>query len=135
MAFCEECGARLSDGVKFCEECGAKVADEANLRESHKDTIVPSESDSCLDVPSTIDDLESVDFLQRWKEFAKDSAGELGIIITRENKLLSQFGDGDRELLRSVLEEYIDNAKARGVKYLYCNLDDCTLLGKYYYFL
>lgn len=29
MAFCNNCGAELQDGVKFCGECGARVDSEA----------------------------------------------------------------------------------------------------------
>ena len=27
MAYCESCGAELTDGVKFCKHCGARVGD------------------------------------------------------------------------------------------------------------
>ena len=26
MAFCEDCGSPLSEGVAFCENCGAKIS-------------------------------------------------------------------------------------------------------------
>ena len=126
MAFCEECGAKLAEGVKFCEECGAKVSDDTSL---HKDVFEHTEE---LDfVLPTFDDEEPVDFLQRWLEFAKSAGGELGIIITREDKLLSQFSDGSHGLLDHMLEEYIASAAHRGVKYIYCNLDECAFhIGK-----
>lgn len=119
MAFCEECGAKLADGVKFCEECGAKVSDNVGL---HKDAA-ESELDFVL---PTFEDTEPIDFLERWQKFAKGCDGELGLIITCEDKLLSQFDDGDHEMLACVLEDYIASAALRGVKYFYCNLDDCA---------
>ena len=119
MAFCEECGAKLSEGVKFCEECGARVSDDVSL---HKDA---AENEGDYDLP-TFEDAEPADFLQRWQGFAKNADGELGVIITREDKLLSQLDGGSHEMLGRVLNEYITNAAHRGVNYLYCNLDECA---------
>jgi len=34
MAFCEDCGNKLSETTKFCGECGAKVENKANIPES-----------------------------------------------------------------------------------------------------
>ena len=124
MAFCEECGARLADGVKFCEECGAKVSDYTDAMVSDKDEFAHYESDSDLDFPGLGDSKR--DWLQQWKEFAEKADGELGVIITRESKLLSQFEDATSAILRSMLKEYIANAAKRGVRYFYCNLDDCV---------
>jgi len=31
MAFCEDCGNKLSETIKFCGECGAKVENKANI--------------------------------------------------------------------------------------------------------
>ena len=31
MAFCEDCGSPLSEGVAFCENCGAKISSTNNV--------------------------------------------------------------------------------------------------------
>lgn len=35
MAFCEDCGSPLSEGVAFCENCGAKL----NLIEKNENIV------------------------------------------------------------------------------------------------
>lgn len=40
MAFCEDCGSPLSEGVAFCENCGAKVSSTNNIISNHAKEIV-----------------------------------------------------------------------------------------------
>ena len=122
MAFCEECGARLTEGVRFCEECGAKVVDCVTEGEVGKDTFAHQESGS--DFAGFGDSRR--DWLQQWEEFAQKADGELGVIITRESKLLSQLEGASHAMLGGVLSEYCASAAKRGVSYFYCNLDECA---------
>ena len=127
MAFCEECGAKLADGVRFCEECGTEVPDiTGTAPASYKDSFAYQESNG-ISTFSTFDSFKPSDWLHKWKDFsAEASDGELGIIVTREDTLLSQLDDGSHELIESVLDKYISSAARRGVKYFYCNLDNCS---------
>ena len=40
MAFCEDCGSPLSEGVAFCENCGAKISSTNNVISNHSKEIV-----------------------------------------------------------------------------------------------
>ena len=40
MAFCEDCGSPLSEGVVFCENCGAKISSTNNVISNHSKEIV-----------------------------------------------------------------------------------------------
>ena len=40
MAFCEDCGSPLSEGVVFCENCGAKISSTNNIISNHAKEIV-----------------------------------------------------------------------------------------------
>jgi hypothetical protein len=111
MPYCEECGAKLSAGVRFCEECGTPVAstgDEGGF--------------SCASV-SSFDLFAGSDWKSNWAAFVKDAAGlETGIILTRQSALLSQVGmDGDD--FASFISEYAGNCRNRGVAYAYLGLD------------
>lgn len=122
MSFCEECGARLTEGVRFCEECGAAVPEDVvSSAPVGKDGFVMfADSDSGEDC-----DCEDIDVLRRWESFASDSEGELGLIVTRENELLDQLEGGSHAGLTSVIDDYIANASKRGINYFYCDLDAC----------
>ena len=41
MAFCEDCGNKLSETTKFCGECGAKVENKANIPEPDQTKKTP----------------------------------------------------------------------------------------------
>lgn len=124
MAFCEECGAKLAEGVRFCEECGTEVPVSLSSMTQDKD------ASSFDEIPSFEQSLElfnCFDWPQKWQAAASSSDGcELGLIITRESELLSQLHAAPEEL-REMLSRYIAKAAERGVKYSYCNLDDCLI--------
>lgn len=126
MAFCENCGAKLTCGVRFCEECGAEVsvsaisegiADMGIL--SHQGAADPFELALCL--------FQSSEWQRLWSAFADASVGsELGIIVTREKEILHQIGDVETGAFRKILLDYIAKATERNVRYAYCDLDGCT---------
>ena len=124
MAFCEECGARLPQGARFCEECGTEVP----CSEQVSPTI-----DKCGQAfhGEIVNDLvhedvfSGTDWQLKWLAIIADSSDvELGIILTRENALLSHIGAGKEEF-QSQLRLFMDEALRRNVKYVYCNLDTC----------
>lgn len=122
MAFCEQCGATLSPGLRFCEECGAAVECE----EEHK-----ASEDSTSAIAGTSNDIfKSVDWEKSWSKVAASVAGdELGLIITRECALLDQIGKHDAKMesaYNGMINAYVAAAKKRGVSYYYLNLDDCA---------
>ena len=123
MAFCEECGAKLADGVKFCEECGTEVPVSHSLT-AQDDKGAYSMG---MNTMPSFDLFDGFDWPQKWQTAALSSDGcELGLIITRESELLSQLHAAPEEL-REMLGRYIAKAAGWGVMYSYCNLDDCLI--------
>lgn len=120
MAFCEQCGAELSAGVRFCEECGSPVDyDESSSSVLFGDDDSPSQFHLNL--------FNASDWKVRWEE-AAESVGdcELGLIITRENALISQLEGAGADRFHKELCEYIAKAEDRGIKYYYCDFDACA---------
>ena len=112
MAFCEECGTELTPGSRFCEECGAVVECTAVISKDATDT-----SDGLKEIFS----VES--WKSDWEHVSVDAKNyELGIILTREESLLSQI-DVTSIQLHDLLRIYIDKSLNRGIKYCYLNLD------------
>lgn len=114
MAFCEQCGAKLTPGSRFCEECGAAVG-----------FVV--EAVSTKEASPVQCGLKEIFLARDWKDewaraavYASDS--ELGLILTREEELLFQIGASPVQL-QDLVRDYIDKAARRGVKYYYLNLD------------
>lgn len=100
MAFCEQCGARLSPGVRFCEECGAEIGSPADAATSQA-------------------------WMNDWRQGAKMLGGEdLGLILTREQVLLSQLV-GSADSYHQTIHSYCEAALRRGVAYRYLDLDSC----------
>ena len=87
MAYCEECGAKLSEGVRFCEECGTAVSIPNNsLVQDDKDA---TSWGSQLSSKSFFDLFDDFGWTQKWREAASLAGDcELGLIITRESELL-----------------------------------------------
>ncbi len=111
MAFCEECGAKLTPGARFCEECGTPVAGGFCT-----DSVPPAAEAAALDVFS------GDDWQERWAAFVEGARGlETGIVLTRQEDLLSQL-DMDADGFRDLLSDYIDNRRERGVAYAYLDL-------------
>ena len=111
MPYCEEYGAKLSAGVRFCEECGTPVASVAYGEG------FPSAPASPVDI------FAGSDWESEWAAFVADAAGlETGLILTRQAELLSQTGMGE-DRFRSLLSEYIDSCRGRGVAYAYLDLE------------
>ena len=109
MAFCEQCGALLSAGTKFCEDCGAPV--------ESADKGVPQD---CLSHKRS-----GSGWREEWSSLASScGSNELGLIITREDELVSQIG-ADAQAFRAMIDAYIASARRWGVCYYYLNLDEC----------
>ena len=115
MAFCEQCGARLTPGTRFCEECGAAVASEAHDAVS-TDTVCGASDFKSI--------FRSSEWDAAWRRVASDAGDcELGLIVTRENALLSQI-DAPASAFHALIADYVDSAAKRGVRYCYLNLDE-----------
>jgi len=115
MAFCEQCGAKLTPGSRFCEECGAIVEDVGVESATPKNSILSSGSlQEIFKSPSWKDD---------WAQAALESTdSDLGLILTREEELLLQVDAGPVQL-QDLMRDYIEQTSKRGVKYYYLNLD------------
>lgn len=115
MAFCEQCGARLALGTRFCEECGAAVASEVH------DAVVADVVCGASDFKSIF---RSSEWDAAWRRVASDAGDcELGLIVTRENALLSQI-NAPVVAFHALVADYVDSAAKRGVRYGYLNLDE-----------
>ena len=111
MPYCEECGAKLSAGVRFCEECGTPVASSGD------------EGGFSYASASSFDVFADSDWKSNWAAFVEEAAGlETGIILTRQSALLSQV-DMDGDDFASLISEYAGNCRNRGVAYAYLDLD------------
>lgn len=86
MAFCEQCGVKLTPGSRFCEECGAAV--EFVVEEVPTKEVSPVRCG-----------LKEIFLARDWKDewaraavYASDS--ELGLVLTREEELLFHVDAG-----------------------------------------
>ncbi len=113
MKFCEECGAKLSEGARFCEQCGHEVALSEHSLNLSKDESLSEAFYYILPVS---------DFEKKLK-FVKFNKCDFGIIITRENAIISQI-DSSKSILHTLLNGFVANALKRNVCYYYLNLDD-----------
>ena len=114
MAFCEQCGAKLTPESRFCEECGAAVEFIAEASSSKEGAAI-----QC--------GLKEIFLTRNWKDEWAQAAvdandSELGLILTREEALLLQVDAGPVQL-QELIDDYINKAAKRGVKYFYLNLD------------
>ncbi|MBO4633263.1 MAG: zinc ribbon domain-containing protein [Lentisphaeria bacterium] len=115
MPFCENCGQRLEDGAAFCENCGTKT--DGGFVFGDK-TISESDVDSGFSV------FADHDWRDRWLKAAQSVTGrELGIIVTRERRLVEALSMSDPAPLRECVGRYINAAKQRGVVYHYLDLE------------
>jgi len=118
MAFCEQCGARITDGAQFCEECGCRVEED-----------VVSKSSDATERASVLTLFEEADWKARWENLATGATGaDLGIIMTRESALLQQIAVSPKTL-HELIRNYTRSAAKRGVNYHYLDLDKCALHG------
>lgn len=114
MPFCEECGAKLSPGVRFCEQCGTPVP---------APTVFKQEIDS-------LDTFVDSEWSKKWNLVAKDCRGhELGLIVTNLSALAKQLVCSEMQL-RLTINDYILAANRRGVLYHFLDLNhnevDCA---------
>ncbi|MCR4572731.1 MAG: zinc ribbon domain-containing protein [Lentisphaeria bacterium] len=121
MAFCEECGAKLSPGARFCEECGTPVPDEANSSAQ----VSPPDKNWY----NSFAVFKSVNWETEWRAVASEGCGEeLGIILTCEASLVAQLAL-DADALHDILGEYMRQADKRGVHYYYLDLENNAIQG------
>lgn len=140
MAFCEQCGAKLSPGTRFCEECGAAVENDAPDRKASVGIAVPrvdAEDDSSSSQHHGFDAAADVfsgkDWRTKWKQVADASVGEeLGILLTDGENLLNDVcaggaGGWDEFPERfapygEMLRNFRASAAKRGVRYYFLDL-------------
>ena len=125
MAFCENCGNRLTDHDVFCENCGEKVisAGYDSVR-PEKDISYESDAKAVFSV------FQSPDWRTHWRNSAAKAADyELGIILTRESALLNGMVGGSPEALHAAISDYTNLCKQNGVIYCYLDLDNCAVAG------
>lgn len=123
MAFCEQCGAKLTAGMRFCEECGAPVDAAVNKDLDYAEEISAQEAQANPNVDERI--FKRTDWESVWSKIASGCENDLGLIITRERALLDQIG-GEEEGFNALIDDFVTSARKRGVFYHYLNLDDCA---------
>lgn len=139
MAFCEQCGAKLSPGVQFCEECGARIEDDVSRQKSSVGVSVPrlgANEDSTRRSEGSdadIDVFSGTDWRTKWKRVADAAVGEeLGILLTDGERLLKDVcadGAGVRDEFPErfapygeMLRRFREAAAQRGVRYYLLDL-------------
>lgn len=122
MAFCEQCGAKLTAGTKFCEECGAAVEMPSGEKNGNCEALDATERG-----PSARNStFKGEEWPSKWRAAAQDCGrNDLGLIITRENALLKQIGENAHADYDELIDGYITSAKRRGISYYYLDLDGC----------
>ena len=124
MAFCENCGNRLNEKDVFCENCGEKVI----FQDCDLSYTVDKYSNECGIDNSAFSLFKSNDWQYRWKDVVANSTNyEIGIILTREKALLKEIQQSTSDTLHTVLSNFIQSRKSRGILYFYLDLDDCAL--------
>lgn len=116
IVFCEECGAENKSGDPFCEVCGTKFS----IPEK------PSKKGSSTGSKNINPDVFKGSWKENWSAWANETlseGNELGIIMTRQEELLSQLNCSESEY-KTFLFNYINMARERGINYCYLNLDD-----------
>ena len=127
-AFCENCGAKLAPGTRFCEECGTrvpgKVAHGSSNHISRRASGNTSRSaSSSKNWYNSFAVFKSANWEKEWQKAAEDAAGEeLGIIMTSEGHLASQF-EVEADELRDSIADYMRSADKRGVHYYYLDIE------------
>ena len=117
MAFCEQCGARLTTGARFCEECGTPV--EVGISE-----VAAQSSSESKNWYNSFAVFKSGNWKKEWQKAAEDASGEeLGIMMTSEASLAAQLGV-DADDLRDTIVSYMRSADKRGVHYYYLDVED-----------
>ena len=121
MAFCEQCGAKLTEGVRFCEACGAPVSSDFEEEAVHRTSARANEGKNWYNSFSVF---KSSNWEKEWLKAAEDAAGEeFGIVMTSEGKLVEQLGD-EADEVRDLIAAYMRSADKRGVHYYYLDLEE-----------
>ena len=110
MAFCEQCGARLSPGLRFCESCGARL--EGDDQEAQKSTSVTvgGSANGYMSMRGSDGMFSGIfrgrDWKSKWEHAAGEAVGEeLGLMLTDGERLLADVcprGGQIRGALRTV---------------------------------
>lgn len=92
MNFCENCGERLSLGIKFCENCGSKISISSSF-EDKKNIINSSIKGTKVD----------------------------GIVYTNLTLLASQL-QKSTETIRNIIERFISDTSSYGINYMFVDV-------------
>lgn len=121
MAFCENCGSKLNDNDFFCENCGEKViSSQCDMTEICDEAFQEwSQADAVFSL------FQNADWKKLWKQNVSEATDyEVGIILTRENSLLKEFGECSSKSLHDMILNFTISCKRRGVLYYYLDLDN-----------
>lgn len=138
MAFCEQCGAKLSPGMRFCESCGARVEGGDSDSQKSSSVAVGSAIAGRISGRGSVGMFSGIfrgrDWKTKWEQVASEAVGEeLGLMLTDGERLLADVCprgnrtdriDSEERFARyeEVLRGYCDSAAGRGVRYYLLDL-------------
>lgn len=138
MAFCEQCGAKLSPGVAFCESCGARVEESDSDCDKSSFATVGGVTAGSVSTRDGCEEFSGIfcnrDWKRKWEHAANAAVGEeLGLMLTDGERLLADIcPKGNRAGLvdsrerfaryEDILRRYCDSAARRGVRYYLLDL-------------
>ena len=108
--YCEECGAKLTPGIRFCEECGTPVSSESGTSFD--------EGKECPEQPADqANRILSVSDSSSWADFVSNCGTKRpGLVLTKVDALCKRLGCSKNDVL-ALLEQHIETMSGQGVEY------------------
>lgn len=110
VCFCEECGAKLTPGIRFCEECGTPVPAESGT--------ASDEGKGRSEQPTAqANRILSFSDPSSWVEFVSNCGTKRpGLVLAKFDALCKRLGCSRNDVL-ALLERHIETMSGQGVEY------------------
>lgn len=114
--FCEQCGAKLEEGIRFCENCGTPVPAE-NYKEN-------SDSKSAF----SFFQFDTQNWKSEYQSFVNQNSFEKGIIVTNLNRLCGQLNCAQNQLLEKIIF-YAKSRFEKGIYYSFLDMQNQNVVS------